>query len=89
MGLFDKANSLVSVPLLLPHGRQQGNEWVATNPKRVDKKAGSFRINLKTGRWADFALPDVRGGDFVSLWAYLFDLSQGAAAKDILRKHGR
>ena len=30
-------------------------EYVALNPTRADKRAGSFKINLQTGRWADFA----------------------------------
>jgi hypothetical protein len=49
------------------------------NPKRADRRLGSFSINLTTGRWADFATGD-KGGDVVSLAAYLFDLSQAEAA---------
>ena len=65
----------------LPDGRRQGWEWVARNPRRVDHRPGSFRINLRTGRWADFALEDVRGGDPVSLAAYLSGKSQSDAAR--------
>ena len=65
----------------LPDGRQQGREWVARNPRRVDRHPGSFRVNLRTGRWADFALADVRGGDPVSLAAYLSGQSQSDAAR--------
>ena len=64
----------------LPDGRQQGWEWVARNPRRVDRRPGSFRINLRTGRWADFALEGVKGGDPVSLTAYLSGQSQSDAA---------
>ena len=64
----------------LPLGRREGSEWVALNPTRHDRKLGSFRINLRTGRWADFATGD-RGGDVVSLCAYLFDFSQAEAAR--------
>jgi hypothetical protein len=64
----------------LPNGRRQGREWVALNPKRPDRRLGSFRINMTTGRWADFATGDA-GGDPVSLAAYLFDLRQGEAAQ--------
>ncbi len=46
----------------LPDGRQQGYEWVARNPRRVDRRPGSFRVNLRTGRWADFALEAVSKG---------------------------
>ena len=54
----------------LPDGRIEGNEYVARNPRRSDRRLGSFKINLRTGRWADFAF-DARGGDPISLAAYL------------------
>jgi hypothetical protein len=63
----------------LPNGRRDGAEWVARNPTRADRKRGSFKINLSTGAWGDFATGD-RGGDLVSLAAYLFNLSQADAA---------
>jgi hypothetical protein len=66
----------------LPDARQEGQEWVALNPTRSDRHLGSFRVNLRTGRWADFATGD-KGGDVVSLAAYLFDVSQGEAARRI------
>ncbi len=65
----------------LPDGRNEGREYVARNPRRGDRNAGSFKVNTATGRWADFAA-DARGGDAVSLVAYLFGLRQiDAAAK--------
>jgi len=64
----------------LPGGRVQGREYVALNPTRNDQHAGSFRINLDSGKWADFATGD-RGGDVVSLAAYLGGLSQVEAAR--------
>lgn len=66
----------------LPDGRVEGAEWVALNPKRDDRRPGSFRINLKTGRWADFAI-DAKGGDPISLAAYLSGKSQGDAARNL------
>lgn len=54
----------------LPQGRKEGRYWVALNPMRADKSLGSFKINLETGQWADFATGDC-GGDPVSLFAYL------------------
>jgi hypothetical protein len=71
----------------LPSGRREGREYVALNPKRVDRRLGSFKVNLRTGKWADFA-GDVRGGDVVSLVAYLFDLSQREAARRLARMVG-
>lgn len=63
----------------LPDGIRQGAEWVARNPKRDDRRPGSFKINLLTGAWADFAMR-VSGGDLISLAAYLADLNQAEAA---------
>jgi len=64
----------------LPGGRRLGNEWVARNPRRSDRQLGSFKVNLLTGRWADFATGD-KGGDPISLLAYLRSISQGDAAR--------
>lgn len=65
----------------LPGGKTSNNEYKALNPTRADNKSGSFSISIKTGKWADFASGD-RGGDPVSLYAYLFHSGdQGAAAR--------
>jgi hypothetical protein len=64
----------------LPKGRLEGDEWVAFNPRRSDRRLGSFKINLRTGRWADFATGH-KGGDAISLLAYLNGLSQSQAAR--------
>ncbi len=66
----------------LSDGKRTGREWVARNPRRSDRDPGSFSVNLTTGRWADFATGD-RGGDPVSLAAYLFGLSQPDAARKL------
>lgn len=69
----------------LPDGHVRGHEWYARNPRRSDKRAGSFHINLHTGAWADFAA-DAAGRDLISLAAYLFhDGDQGAAARSLAR----
>jgi hypothetical protein len=64
---------------LLPRGKAVGRELIALNPRRPDRNLGSFKINRFNGRWCDFATGD-RGGDPVSLVAYLADVSQGEAA---------
>ena len=66
----------------LPEGRHTGVEYKAMNPKRDDRKLGSFSINTQTGRWADFATGDA-GGDLISLYAYLHTCSQIAAAREL------
>jgi hypothetical protein len=65
---------------LLPCGKRDGHEYVALNPRRADRHLGSFRINLRTGKWADFATGD-RGGDPVSLTAFIENKSQVEAAR--------
>jgi hypothetical protein len=63
----------------LPDGRREGAEWIARNPTRDDRRRGSFKVNVVTGKWGDFATGD-RGGDLVSLASYLFNLPQRDAA---------
>lgn len=74
-----RASSGAIVSRWLPNGRREGAEWIALNPTRGDAKLGSFKINLHTGSWADFATGD-RGRDLVGLAAYLFRLRQADAA---------
>lgn len=79
--------ALSSLPSLvaqwLPDGKREGHEYVALNPMRADSKPGSFKINLNTGLWSDFATSDA-GGDAVSLYAYLFtNGEQGKAAREL------
>jgi hypothetical protein len=72
---------------LLPGGKVVGREYVALNPTRADRRPGSFKINLRTGRWADFATGDC-GGDPVSLCAYVEGVSQAEAARRLARMLG-
>jgi hypothetical protein len=65
---------------VLPSGEIVCGEYVSINPTRNDQNAGSFRINLETGKWADFATGDF-GGDPASLIAYLSGSSQVEAAR--------
>jgi hypothetical protein len=71
----------------LPDGRREGAEWVSINPTRGDGRRGSFKVNISTGRWSDFATGDA-GGDLVALAAYLFKLKQGAAALKVAEMLG-
>jgi hypothetical protein len=66
----------------LPDARVVGDELVAKNPTRADRKAGSFKINAQSGMWADFATGD-RGGDPISLIAYLDGTGQVEAARNL------
>lgn len=71
----------------LPDGRREGTEWVALNPTRPDSRTGSFKVNLRNGRWCDFATGKA-GGDLISLAAYLFRLNQVEAATKIAEAMG-
>jgi len=79
------------LPLLvsrwLPEGCREGREWVARNPTRADRRPGLFKVNLVTGRWADFATGH-KGGDAISLAAHLHGLSQLEAARRLAEMLG-
>jgi hypothetical protein len=73
----------------LPGGRFEGHEYVALNPTRNDRSLGSFKINLQTGRWSDFADPNAKGRDLISLFAYINGLDhQSEAALQIAERLG-
>lgn len=84
--LLDRANTLV--PQWLDDGHREGHEWKARNPMRDDKRIGSFSVNLVTGAWADFADGDAKGGDLISLYAYLNGMNNGQAARQLMRVMG-
>lgn len=75
------------IPSILPQGKRQGPYWIALNPTRHDRSVGSFKINLQTGHWADYATGD-SGRDAISLVAYLYGLKQGEAATYLERISG-
>lgn len=83
---FDAINrdALVNLTALLrrwlPDGRLVGREYQARNPTRADRRPGSFKVNVTTGKWSDFATSD-KGGDVISLAAYLSGTGQAEAAR--------
>jgi putative DNA primase/helicase len=81
---LDAAHDLV--PEWLPEGYRRGQEWEAINPAREDTHPGSFSVNLVTGRWNDYADPDAKGGDLVSLLAFVNRCTQIEAARHIDRR---
>jgi hypothetical protein len=90
---FDKINhaALAAFPAVLarvlPSGKQVHREWVALNPRRFDRSLGSFKVNRFNGKWCDFATGD-KGGDPVSLIAYVEGVSQSEAARLLARMLG-
>ena len=72
----------------LPNGCVESKrEYVACNPVRADRRPGSFKINMRTGAWADFATGD-KGRDVVSLAAYLSGKKQSEAARALAEMLG-
>lgn len=71
----------------IPGGRREGDEYVVRNPKRADRRPGSFKINVRTGAWADFATNEF-GGDLISLRAWLDNVSQAEAVKRLAEELG-
>lgn len=90
---FDAINraALGALPAILnrfaPGGTIRSGEWEGRNPRRADRRPGSFKVNIHTGRWSDFATGD-SGGDPVSLVAYLAGLSQVEAGRRLAEMLG-
>ncbi len=76
-------HSAMLVPEWLPDGKRHKNDWIAKNPVRGDRHAGSFSVSLVLGRWHDFADNTAKGGDLVGLYAYLKGCPQLQAAQAI------
>ncbi len=75
---------------LLPDGRVIGREFVALNPRRSDRRPGSFKVRVagaRAGAWSDFATGD-KGGDIISLVAYVENVRQDQAALLVARMLG-
>jgi len=70
---------------LMPGGRVVGNEYVAGD---INGGPGdSCKVNLQTGKWADFADTD-KGGDLISLYAAKRGISQVEAARELSSEYG-
>src|SRR5271167_4188004 len=69
------------VPQWLGGGRIVGHEYVCADIH--GGKGSSFSVNLTTGQWADFASPECKGGDLISLYAEINQLTQLEAAQHL------
>jgi hypothetical protein len=81
---FDAINARLLVGYLerlrewLPHGKEKNGEYCVGG---LNGEPGeSLKININSGKWADFATED-RGGDPVSLYAAIHGLTQTEAAR--------
>jgi hypothetical protein len=72
---------------LAPGGALRGIEYIVRNPTRADRTPGSFKINTRTGRWADFAV-GARGGSIIGLVAYLYGVGPVEAARELAKMLG-
>jgi len=66
----------------LPGGNIEGRNYVVKNPTRDDATPGSFKVELNTGIWKDWATTE-KGGDLINLYAYLNGLTDGEAGKKL------
>lgn len=62
-----------------------GDNLIGLCPFHADKK-DSFSVDLKTGRWHCFS--EDEGGNFVSFWARINNVTTSEAYKAILEKYG-
>lgn len=81
--LLSRAAELVAA--WLPDGTRRGTEYVCGSLS--GGSGSSCSVNLTTGQWADFAGND-KGGDLLSLYAAIHNLSPGQAALQVARAEG-
>ena len=72
---------------IVPGGTIRAREYVVLNPRRADHRLGSFRLNMSSGKWSDFAC-GARGGDIISYVAYCENIGQADAARLLARMIG-
>ena len=81
--LLPRAYTLV--PLWLPGGHIRGKEYVCSDLSGGPGK--SLSVNLETGVWKDFSGAD-GGGDLISLYAAIYGLNNGQAARQLMDELG-
>lgn len=69
----------------LPGGHMEGREYCCGDIR--GGPGNSFKVNMGTGIWADFA-SDFKGGDLISLYAAVCDIKNGEAAKLLAAETG-
>jgi hypothetical protein len=68
----------------LPDGHMNAKYWVAKSPRGLVHHAAGLRVNLKDGRWRDYATGEA-GADVISLAAFVGGSSNEDAAKNLAR----
>lgn len=72
----------------LPDCCRKATVWVTKNPTRRNRRAGSCEINLRSGRWPDFAI-DYKEGGPNSLVAHIAETAQVYRGGHFAPKSGR
>lgn len=75
-----RENPMAVLQQLVGQGKIEGSDYVALNPKRNDSRLGSFRIDIQTGRFYDFATGD-RGGSVIDLAMFVYNCGIVEAAQ--------
>lgn len=78
------ANLSFIIPDIVPGGELSGREYKAASI--LGGKGKSFSINIETGVWKDFATNQA-GGDVISLYAEINNLSQLDSAKQLSERY--
>lgn len=82
--LIQRAGELL--PAWLPGGKMRGREYITGGLR--GGPGDSMSVNMNTGKWADFASDDLKGGDLISLYAAIEGIGQGDAAKRLSERVG-
>lgn len=73
-------NPLPILRELVGQGKIEGSDYVALDPRRNDSRLGSFRIDIQTGRFHDFATND-KGGSIIDLAMFVYNCGIVEAAQ--------
>lgn len=79
------SRSRTLLPEWLPGGRLVGQEYTCGSIR--GEQGDSFKVNVNTGKWSDFATGE-KGGDLTSLYAAINGVDQGKAAKTLAERVG-
>jgi putative DNA primase/helicase len=77
--LLERIDQLL--PAWLPGGHRNGPEYECADLS--GGKGTSCKVNVNTGKWADFATED-QGGDLISLYAAIHGVNNGKAARMLM-----
>lgn len=77
-----RQNPIAVLQQLVGQGRVEGSDYVALNPRRNDRKLGSFRIDINTGKFYDFATGD-RGISIIDLAMFVYNCGIVEAAQKL------